>query len=89
MRFPLNGRSSKLDYDDVHSMRISEPEIKMAAIHRKKLRSQLLNNVPTGIPKPKRHFFLWSRNTTGLIEILCNSGVSRQSKMAAINRKYI
>ena len=37
MRFSLNGRSSKLDFDDVHLMTVSEPEIKMAAINRKQV----------------------------------------------------
>ena len=29
MRFPLNGRSSKLDFDDVQLMTVSKPKIKM------------------------------------------------------------
>ena len=37
MRFSLNGRSSELDFDDVQLMTISEPEIKMKAINRKRV----------------------------------------------------
>ena len=35
MRVSLNGRSSKLDCDDVQLIAVSEPEFKMAAIYRK------------------------------------------------------
>ena len=37
MRFSLNGRVSKLNFDDVQWMTVFEPEIKMAAIKRKKV----------------------------------------------------
>ena len=37
--FTLNGRASKLDINDVQLMTVFEPEIKMAAINRKKVRA--------------------------------------------------
>ena len=35
MRVSLNGRATKLDFEDVQLMTVFEPEIKMAAINRK------------------------------------------------------
>ena len=37
MRFSMNGRASKLDFDDVQLTAVFEPEIEMAAINRKKV----------------------------------------------------
>ena len=37
MRFSLNGRSSKVDFDDVQLMAVSELEIKMVVIYRKQV----------------------------------------------------
>ena len=37
MRFSLNGRASKLDFDDVQLMTVFEPEIKMAVLNQKKI----------------------------------------------------
>ena len=39
IRFSLNGRASKLDVNDVQLIDVFEPEIKMAAINRKKIRN--------------------------------------------------
>ena len=37
MQFSLNGRTSKLNIDDVQLMTVIEPEIKMAAINRQEV----------------------------------------------------
>ena len=37
MQFSLNGRAFKLDFDDIQLMTVFGPEIKMAAINRKKV----------------------------------------------------
>ena len=89
MRFSLNGWSSKLDFDDIQLMTVSEPEIKMAAINRKQVRKTQVSAAiqgTNGNPKTKPAF-LWLRNTTGLMWALCDVGVSHKSKMATKNWK--
>ena len=70
MRFSLNGWSSKLDFDDVQLMTVSELKIKLAAIYTESRYEQRIVTASVqgtdGITKNKPAF-LWSRNTTGLI----------------------
>ena len=53
--FTLNVRASKFDVNDVQLMTVFEPEIKMAAINRKKVRAITFKNT---IP------FYWKPTTT-------------------------
>ena len=84
MRFSLNGRSSKLDFDDAQLMTVFKPEIMMAAINRKVVwKTQVLvhtqDNTEILMIKPA---FSWSRNTTDLMLTLYDVSVIRKSKMA-------
>jgi len=74
----LNGRSSKLDFDDVQLITLAEPEIKMVAINRnryEKLRCHLVS-VCT-------RYYWDSRNQTGIFVVEEHNGTNVETAMLA------
>ena len=68
MQFPLNDRSSKVDCYDVQLMTVSEPQIKMVAIFRKEVWTQVSASIQGTNKNPKTNpAFFRSRSTTGLV----------------------